>query len=96
MKNTITAQRSTTSKVIFALSIFITVYWLLVMTVEVYRFAVVGALYEILWLPMVAAIFVMPAVALVYWIIERFHLKSLYLYALLFLLAAILTILLNR
>ena len=92
----ITHKRTTTSKVIFVLSLFTASYWALVMNVDVYHFAVAGALYEILWLPMIAAIFVLPVVAFVYWIIERFYIKSLYLYGLLALLTAILIIVLSR
>ncbi|HKL39077.1 MAG TPA: hypothetical protein VJ894_00270 [Cryomorphaceae bacterium] len=96
MKNTTPAHRSQASKVVFALSVATVIYWLLVMTVDVYRFALAGALYEILWLPMIAAIFVMPAVALIYWILGRFRLKSLHLYSLLLLLAAGLVIFLTN
>jgi hypothetical protein len=88
-------KRSLTSKVVLTLSLLTAGYWALVMNVDVYRFAVVGVFYEILWLPMIAAIFVLPIVALVYWIIERFYLKSLYLYALLALLATVLIIVLQ-
>lgn len=92
--NTVT-KPSLTSKLVLTLSLFTAGYWALVMTVDIYHFSVVGAFYEILWLPMIASIFVLPVVALVYWIIERFYLKSLYLYALLALLAGVLIIVLN-
>jgi len=88
-------KHTTTSKVVFTLSLFTAIYWTVVMNVDVYHFAVVGALYEILWLPMIAAIFVLPIVALVYWLIVRFYIKSLFFYALLALLAAVLIIVLK-
>lgn len=80
-----------TSKIILLLSIGVFMFWLLSRAINVYDFPVAGAIFEILWLPLIALILALPIFSLIYWIQERFNLRSFYLYALLI---AIITILL--
>jgi hypothetical protein len=68
------------SKILFVLSIFIFAYWGIGQSINVYHFAVVGAIYEILWLFMLIGLFGLPIVALIFLIKEKFSFKSLYLY----------------
>lgn len=72
-----------TAKVVFFLSLWVALFWCSVMLVDVYRFALVGAIYEILWLPMLLLIFILPIISLVFWVITKFSLKSPYFYAML-------------
>jgi hypothetical protein len=44
----------------FCLSWLITSYWLLDKVINVYAIAFVGVIYELLWLPMVALLFIAP------------------------------------
>ncbi len=44
----------------FCLSWLITSYWLLNKIINVYEVTIVGVIYEILWLPMIALLFVAP------------------------------------
>ena len=44
----------------FCLSWLITSYWLLNKIINVYAVTIVGVIYEILWLPMIALLFVAP------------------------------------
>jgi len=74
-------------EVIFAASLFTAGFWLTAQLVDVYYYAVGGAVFELLWLPMILAIFVLPAVAFVYWIMAGFRIKSLHFYSLVLLLA---------
>ncbi len=76
------------SKIVFGLSILTAVFWCLVQFVDVYHFAVSGALFEMLWLPMIASLFILPVFSLVFLVKEKFSPKSLYLYSLLVILAA--------
>ncbi|KYG77155.1 hypothetical protein [Roseivirga echinicomitans] len=76
-----------TAKIIFILSILTAIFWCLGQFVDVYYFAVVGAIFEILWLPMIAMLFVLPIFSLVLWAKEKFNPKSLHLYSFLILLA---------
>ncbi len=85
-------KQTSAPKIIFAASLFTALFWFTAQLVDVYHFAVTGAIFELLWLPMIMAIFVMPVVALVYWIVDKFRLKSLYFYSLLLLLATALFI----
>jgi hypothetical protein len=72
-------------KAVFILSILASVFWYIGQTVNVYYFAVVGAIFEILWLPMIALLIVLPIFSFIYLVKEKFNLKSLYLYSFLIL-----------
>ena len=74
-------KNSTTSKVLLFISVGVLVYWCVGGLFDVYHFAVVGAIYEILWVFMMIALFVVPILSLIFWIKERFNFRSLYLYA---------------
>jgi hypothetical protein len=52
----------TNKKLLLALSISILLYWLLCNTIDVYKFAVLGVFYEILWFPMLVMLFVLPII----------------------------------
>lgn len=75
-------QNSKTSKIVFLLSIFIFIYWCLEQIINVYRFALVGAIFELLWLFMLVGLFGLPILCMIYWVKEKFNLRSLYLYSL--------------
>jgi hypothetical protein len=69
------------SKICFILSISILVFWILGKATDVYHFALTGAIFELLWLPMLFMLFVLPVLSLVSLIREKFNLRSLYLYS---------------
>lgn len=52
----------TNKKLLFALSISILLYWLLCNTIDVYRYAILGVFYEIIWFPMLVMLFVLPII----------------------------------
>ena len=54
----------TNKKLQLAVSIFILLYWLLCKTIDVYKYAILGVLSEILWLPMVVLLFLLPIINL--------------------------------
>ena len=70
------------SKIVFSLSLFTLIYVAIFKNIDPYKYIVVGALFEILWLFIVEAIFIIPFMAL--WMIlkNKFSFKSFYLYAL--------------
>ena len=84
------------SKIVFGLSTFTAIFWCVVQFVDVYHFAVSGAIFEILWLPMIVALFILPVFSLVFLVKERFNPKSLYLYSLLILLTTAVILFLNN
>lgn len=67
-------------KFLFVGSLFVCAYWFLAFNIDVYKYAIVGAIYELLWLPALALIYVLPIVNLYFWVKAKFRLKSLYLY----------------
>ena len=38
------------------------IYWLLCNTIDVYKYAILGVLYEIIWLPMLMMLFILPII----------------------------------
>lgn len=78
------------ARIILILSLAIAIYWIIGTTVNVYHFAITGAIYEILWLPAMVMIFALPITALIFWIKEKFSLKSLHIYSILITVATLL------
>ena len=68
-------------KPVFVLSLFVSLFWLSGLAINVYHFAIVGAVIEIIWLPAIALTFIMPVISFVFLIKEKFSLRSLYLYS---------------
>ncbi|HEX2682496.1 MAG TPA: hypothetical protein VHL77_01110 [Ferruginibacter sp.] len=50
---------------------------------NVYQFTFVGALFEIIWLPLIALLFILPVAAFICWLKEKFRFRSLFLLTLL-------------
>lgn len=75
-------KNSALSKVLLILNLIVTAFWIVGKTVDIYHFAVVGAIFEILWLGMLLGLFVLPVVSIVFFIREKFSFRSLYLYSL--------------
>jgi len=91
MKENLTLfENSRTSKIVFILSIIVSGYWWLGQVINVYSFALVGAIFEILWLPVLAMLFVLPIISLILLIKENVNLRSLYIYSILIGVATIL------
>ena len=87
---------STQSKIVFMLSIEVSLFWMLGELINVYRFALVGAIYEIVWLPNLAMLFTLPLICLFFLGKEKIKLQSLYLYSIVLLTIAILILLINQ
>jgi hypothetical protein len=83
-------KNSALSKICFSISIVLFVYWFVGRAIDIYRFKIVGALFEILWLVMMLMFLVLPVLSLVFLIKEKFNFRSLYLYSLVITLATIL------
>lgn len=66
---------------VFFLSLGASAFWGIGQAIDIYRFAAVGAVYELLWLPFLALLFGLPLVSFVFWAKEKFKLTSLYPYA---------------
>ena len=72
---------SKTEKTVFLISLFVALYWILGQTINIYLIAFVGAVYEILWLPLIILLFGLPVLSFVFWVKEKFFVRSLFLYS---------------
>ena len=55
------------SVIVFVLTIIVTLYWYLPLLISVYRFPVIGAIYEILWVFMILGLFALPVISFIFW-----------------------------
>jgi hypothetical protein len=62
-------------------SIFTSGFWCLGHNIDVYRFVLVGVIFEVLWLPTLAMLIFLPIISLILLVKEKFNIKSLYLYS---------------
>lgn len=67
-----------TGKIIFILSICVLLFISFASLVDVYHFALVGALYEIFWLPVIALLFILPVLSFIFWRKDKFRFRSVY------------------
>lgn len=67
-------------RILLILSLFSAIYWFVANSINVYQYAIVGALFELTSILMLIVLFVVPILSLYYWYKEKFNLKSLYLY----------------
>ena len=86
------SDRSKMPQLLITLSLLTAIFWFLAQSVDVYFFTVTGAIFEILWLPMIILVYVLPIISLIFMIKEKFKLKSLSFYSFLILGATILYI----
>jgi hypothetical protein len=78
-------QKTNAEKIVLLLSVFVAIFWCLGRVIDIYRSAIVGAVFEILWLPMIGMMFVLPIIAVFFLIKEKFSFRSLHLYSILIL-----------
>lgn len=85
----------TLSSIIFVVSIFVSLFWWGSKLIDVYQFKLIGIVFEILWLPAIAALLIIPIISAVFWTKEKFILKSFYPYSILIVATTILAIILS-
>ena len=71
--------------VIFLLSVLTFIYWFLVayIIIDVYKIIIVGVIFEMLWLPMMIFLVLLPIVSIIQLVKIKFTFKQLSLYSLL-------------
>lgn len=62
----------------FVSTFFVALFWFFANTINVYEYKVVGAVFEILWLPMMAMLVVVPLLSVVFWRSEQWNFRTLY------------------
>ncbi len=67
---------------IFFIAIFTFIFWLVSKNINVYKYAVIGGIFELLWLAMVLAVIVIPLISLAKIITQPISIKSLAIYSL--------------
>jgi len=74
----------------------VSAYWWLGQVINVYSFAVVGVIFEIFWLPVLALLFVLPIISMILLLKEKINIKSLYVYSTLLGVTTILIMILGK
>ena len=82
------------SVIVFVLSTLVTLFWLLGNLFDVYQYAVLGVIFEILWLPIIVLTFILPLAALYLFIKDKFNYRSLNLYSFLLIFVTVLVMIL--
>ena len=77
------------SKIIFLLSIFIFIFWIVSSELNVYHFTITGVIFEILWLPVLVMTVLLPLISFIYWNREKYNFKSLYFYSIMIVTAGV-------
>lgn len=77
---------------IFIATILVSLFWLAGSFINVYQNKIAGALFEILWLPMIGLAFLLLVLSAKNWWQQKFPLKSLYLLSILLIAATVLLI----
>lgn len=79
MNDSISTKNKRTERLVFFLSLGTSAFWSIGQVMDVYQFAMVGAIYELLWLPFLILAFGIPAVSIFLWAKEKFRIRSLFL-----------------
>jgi hypothetical protein len=74
-------KNSRKGKILFILSIIVSGYWWMGQVINVYNSAFVGAIFEILWLPFLLILFVLPIISLILLMKEKFDVRSFNIYS---------------
>jgi len=69
-------QKKNTPELFFLLNCLLLILWIILQTIDVYAYAIVGALFEMIWLPMILCFIVTPFVHLFWWHKEKFKVDS--------------------
>jgi hypothetical protein len=67
---------------LFFLTLSCLAYWGVAGSINVYRSTFAGAVFEFLWLPMLAAVFLLPVLSFIFWMKKKFTIRSFFFFAL--------------
>ena len=74
-------KNSALNKALFSVSIMTILYWWTAKSLNVYKYAFLGAIFELLWLVMIAAVFIGPVFSILLFLRDRYNPRSLVLYS---------------
>lgn len=90
------SQKRRISKIIFILTIAAAIFWIIGKSINVYSSPVVGSIFEILWLPSLIILFILPIVSFIFLINEKFNFKSFNLYSIIIAIVVVLSMMLIK
>jgi hypothetical protein len=82
-------KNSAINKALFVVSIITILYWWTAKSLNVYKYAFFGAVFELLWLLMIAAVFIGPVFSIFLFVRDKYNLRSMALYAFVFQIVAL-------
>lgn len=77
-------------KGIFLITLGASIFWIITKLVPIYENKIVGAVYEMLWLPVVIILFILPLFSFLLWAGEKFRVQSVHLFSIILAALAIL------
>ena len=83
MNNSLPNRENKLGKIIFGMSALTLLLIIVFRSIDIYKYAVVGAIFEMLWLFIIATIFILPIVAIWELFRKGFSFKSFYLFTIL-------------
>jgi len=83
--------KSSLGKGIFLVTLGASIFWIITKLVPIYENKIVGAVYEMLWLPVVIILFILPLFSFLLWAGEKFQVKSAHLFSIILAAIAILS-----
>ncbi len=66
--------------IVLCCTLFLALFWFLAKQSAIYHYAVVGVIFEILWLPMLLALAILPGLSFYFWRTHQWRFASLYPY----------------
>ena len=78
--NRLSNGNSKTGYIILVINVLFLAVWMVAYNINVYKVTFVGAIYEMIWLPLIICLFSLPIVSFIYWKKDRFKTKSKFLY----------------
>jgi len=82
--------KSSLGKGIFLVTLGASLFWIITKLIPVYENKIIGAVYEMLWLPVVIILFILPLLSFLLWAGEKFRAKSVHLFSIILAALAIL------
>ena len=78
--NRLSNGNSKTGYIILVINVLFLAVWMFAYHINVYKVTLVGAIYEMIWLPLIICLFSLPIVSFIYWKKNSFNIKSKFLY----------------
>ena len=78
--NTLSNGNAKTGTIILVINVLFLAVWMVAQNINIYKVVLVGAIYEMIWLPLIICLFSLPIVSFIFWKKDSFNIKSKFLY----------------